>query len=125
VHPRFRTPWLTQILVGVFAAGFAGFFPIDLLVQLVNIGTLLAFALVCGGILILRRTRPDLERPFKTPWVPVVPVLGILSCLGLAATLPADTWIRLFVWMAIGLAVYFGYGRKHAVLRRDSSSRNV
>jgi APA family basic amino acid/polyamine antiporter len=125
VHPKFRTPWLTQILVGVFAAGFAGFFPIDLLVQLVNIGTLLAFALVCGGILILRRTRPDLERPFKTPWVPVVPVLGILSCLGLAATLPADTWIRLFVWMAIGLAVYFGYGRKHAVLRRDPSSRNV
>src|SRR6266853_447540 len=125
VHPRFRTPWLTQILVGVFAAGFAGFFPIDLLVQLVNIGTLVAFALVCGGILILRRTRPDLERPFKTPWVPVVPVLGILSCLGLAATLPVATWIRLFVWMAIGLAVYFGYGQKHAVLRRDPSSGNV
>jgi APA family basic amino acid/polyamine antiporter len=118
VHPRFRTPWLTQILVGVFACVFAGFFPIDLLVQLVNIGTLLAFVLVCGGIIILRRTRPDLERPFKTPWVPLVPILGIFSCLGLAATLPADTWIRLFVWMAIGLGVYFGYGRKHSVLRR-------
>jgi APA family basic amino acid/polyamine antiporter len=120
VHPRFRTPWLTQILVGVFAGVFAGFFPIDLLVQLVNIGTLLAFVLVCGGILILRRTRPDLERPFRTPWVPVVPVLGILSCLGLAATLPADTWIRLIVWMTIGLAIYFGYGRKHAALRRKN-----
>jgi APA family basic amino acid/polyamine antiporter len=109
------------VLVGVFAAVFAGFFPIDLLVQMVNIGTLLAFVLVCAGILILRRTRPDLERPFRTPWVPVVPVLGILSCLGLAATLPADTWIRLFVWMAIGLAIYFGYGRKHSLLGRTNA----
>jgi APA family basic amino acid/polyamine antiporter len=119
VHPRFRTPWLTQIFVGVFAGFFAGLFPIDLLVQLVNIGTLLAFGLVCGGIIILRRTRPDLERPFKTPWVPVVPILGVLSCVGLAATLPADTWARLIVWLVIGLAIYFGYSRRHSVLRQS------
>jgi APA family basic amino acid/polyamine antiporter len=122
VHPKLRTPWLTQMLVGVFAAAFTGLFPIELLGQLVNIGTLLAFALVSGGVLVLRRTRPDLERPFRTPWVPVVPVLGILSCLGLMATLPLDTWLRLFVWMLVGALFYFGYGRRHSALRDRSGS---
>ncbi|HEX5385806.1 MAG TPA: amino acid permease [Gemmatimonadales bacterium] len=116
IHPRFRTPYLTQIFVGIFAGFFAGVFPIQLLGELVNIGTLLAFVLVCGGIIILRRTRPDLNRPFRTPWVPLVPILGILSCLGLMATLPVDTWIRLFVWMIIGLVIYFAYGRRHSTL---------
>ncbi len=116
VHPRFRTPYLTQIFVGVFAAFFGGVFPIQLLGELVNIGTLLAFVLVCGGIIILRRTRPDLERPFRTPLVPLVPILGMLACFGLMAALPADTWIRLFVWMALGLIIYFVYGRKHSTL---------
>src|SRR5467141_3101211 len=117
VHPRFRTPWLTQIFVGLFAMFFTGVFPIQLLGELVNIGTLLAFVLVCGGVWILRHTRPDLDRPFKTPWVPVVPILGVLCCGGLMATLPGDTWIRLFVWMAIGLVIYFLYGRRHSTLR--------
>jgi APA family basic amino acid/polyamine antiporter len=83
----------------------------------VNIGTLLACVLVCGGIIILRRTRPDLPRPFKTPLVPLVPILGILSCLGLMATLPGDTWLRLLVWMALGLLLYFAYGRRHSTLQ--------
>jgi basic amino acid/polyamine antiporter, APA family len=116
IHPRFRTPWITQIFVGIFAAFFTGFFPIDLLGQLVNIGTLLAFVLVCGGIIVLRRSRPDLDRPFRTPWVPAVPILGVLSCIGLMLTLPTDTWIRLVVWMIIGLAIYFGYSRRHSHL---------
>jgi len=116
VHPRFRTPYLSTIYTGIAVAAFTGLFPIQILGQLVNIGTLLAFVLVCGGVWMLRHTRPDLERPFKTPWVPVVPILGILTCLGLMATLPLDTWIRLLVWLVIGFAIYFGYGWKHSFL---------
>src|SRR2546422_4006042 len=116
VHPRFRTPYLSTIYTGIAVAAFTGLFPIQILGQLVNIGTLLAFVLVCGGVWMLRHTRPGLERPFKTPWVPVVPILGILTCLGLMATLPLDTWIRLLVWLVIGFAIYFGYGRKHSFL---------
>ena len=116
VHPRFRTPYLSTIYTGIAVAAFTGLFPIQILGQLVNIGTLLAFVLVCGGVWMLRHTRPDLERPFKTPWVPVVPILGILTCLGLMAMLPLDTWIRLLVWLVIGFAIYFGYGWKHSFL---------
>ena len=95
-----------------------GLLPLQLLGTWVNIGTLLAFVLVCGGVWVLRHTRPDLQRPFRVPFVPLVSILGILSCLGLMLTLPLDTWIRLVVWLAIGLAVYFGYGRAHSALRR-------
>jgi len=116
VHPRFRTPYLSTIYTGIAVAAFTGLFPIQILGQLVNIGTLLAFVLVCGGVWMLRHTRADLERPFKTPWVPVVPILGILTCLGLMAMLPLDTWIRLLVWLVIGFAIYFAYGRKHSFL---------
>ena len=100
----------------------AGALPLQLLGQLVNIGTLLAFALVCAGVWILRHKRPELERPFRTPWMPFVPIMGILTCVGLMLTLPADTWIRLLVWLLIGFAVYFGYGRKHSVLQRELST---
>jgi APA family basic amino acid/polyamine antiporter len=125
VHPRFRTPYLTQIFVGLFAAFFAGLFPIQLLGELVNIGTLLAFVLVCGGIIILRRTRPDLQRPFRTPWVPIVPILGMVSCFGLMATLPGDTWLRLIIWMAIGLVIYFTYSRRHSTLQTGVDERKA
>src|SRR5213595_1584764 len=117
VHPRFRTPYLSTIYTGIAVAIFTGLFPIQILGQMVNIGTLLAFVLVCGGVWVLRRKRPELERPFRTPLVPLVPILGIVSCLGLMLTLPFDTWVRLFVWLALGLAVYFGYSRKHSALR--------
>jgi APA family basic amino acid/polyamine antiporter len=119
VHPRFRTPYLSTIYVGLIVAVVTGTFPIQILGELVNIGTLLAFVLVCAGVWILRGKRPDLERPFRTPLVPLVPILGILSCFGLMATLPGDTWLRLLVWLLIGFVIYFSYGRKHSVLQRE------
>jgi basic amino acid/polyamine antiporter, APA family len=118
VHPRFRTPYLSTIYTGVAVCVATGLLPLQLLGTWVNIGTLLAFVLVCGGVWILRHTRPDLERPFRVPFVPLIPLLGMLSCLGLMLTLPLDTWVRLFVWLAIGLVVYFAYGRYHSTLRR-------
>ena len=121
VHPKYRTPYLSSIYTGIAVAIGAGMLPLQLLGQLVNIGTLLAFVLVCIGVLVLRRTRPDLERPFKTPLVPFVPIMGIITCLGLMATLPGDTWLRLIVWLAIGFVIYFGYGRRHSVLQREGS----
>ncbi len=118
VHPKFRTPYISSITVGLFVAVFASVVPIGILGELVSIGTLLAFVIVCAGVLILRKRRPDLHRPFKTPWVPVVPILGIVISFALMASLPLATWIRLFVWLAIGMAIYFGYGRYHSHVQR-------
>jgi len=118
VHPKFGTPYVSTIVTGLVAAVIAGMFPIGLLGELVSIGTLLAFVIVCGGIIVLRRKQPELPRPFRTPLVPLVPILGILTCLGMMALLPSDTWLRLIIWLAIGLAIYFAYGRKHSVLNK-------
>jgi APA family basic amino acid/polyamine antiporter len=117
VHPRYRTPYLSTIYTGIAVSLATGLLPLQLLGQLVNIGTLLAFVLVCAGVWLLRRTRPDLARPFRTPLVPFVPIMGMLCCFGLMLTLPTDTWIRLAVWLAIGLVIYFAYGRRHSRLR--------
>ncbi|PWU08836.1 MAG: amino acid permease [Terriglobia bacterium] len=114
VHPRFRTPYISSITVGIFVAVFAALIPIGILGELVSIGTLLAFVIVCAGVWVLRRRRPDLPRPFQTPLVPLVPILGIGISLLLMASLPGDTWLRLIVWLAIGLVIYFGYGRRHS-----------
>jgi len=119
VHPTFRTPYLSTIYTGCAVGLGTGLLPLQLLGQLVNIGTLLAFVLVCAGVWILRTKRPDLERPFKTPLVPFVPIMGILCCFGLMLTLPGDTWLRLVVWLIIGFVIYFGYSRRHSVLQRE------
>ncbi len=116
VHPTFRTPWISTILIGVFVTGLTGFLPIDALLHLTNIGTLFAFVVVCTAVLIMRRTNPEAERPFRCPFVPVVPVLGIATCLLLMLSLPAANWWRLFAWLALGLIIYFGYGLRHSVL---------
>jgi APA family basic amino acid/polyamine antiporter len=122
VHPRFRTPYITTILTGVVAGVVAGLFPIGLLGELVSIGTLLAFVIVCAGIIVLRYKSPNLARPFRTPFVPLVPILGILICGYMMYSLPWATWERLIVWMAIGLAIYFLYSRKHSKLARAEGS---
>ena len=117
VHPEYQTPHLSTLVVGVAVALLAGFMPIEKLGELVSIGTLFAFVLVCGGVLVLRVSHPELPRHFKCPASPYVPIAGILVCLGLMAGLPIDTWIRLFVWLALGFLIYFGYGIKHSELR--------
>ncbi|MGH9700230.1 MAG: amino acid permease [Candidatus Acidiferrales bacterium] len=117
VHKRFQTPWISSLVVGVCVAFFASLIPIGDLAVLVNIGTLLAFVIVCAGVWVLRRKRPDLPRPFKTPLVPLVPILGILTSLAAMLSLPAKTWWRLLIWLVIGLFVYVFYGRKHSKVR--------
>jgi len=123
IHPTRRTPWISTIVVGVCVAFFGALIPIGTLGQLVAIGTLLAFVIVSAGILILRRTRPDLPRPFRTPGVPAVPILSVIVALLLMASLPWQTWVRLIVWLVIGLVVYFAYGRRHSLVGRSNAPR--
>jgi APA family basic amino acid/polyamine antiporter len=118
VHERFRTPHKATILTGVFVATVAAFVPLRILAELVNIGTLLAFVIVCAAVLIMRKTNPNAARPFRAPFVPLVPILGIAFCLLLMFSLPAENWLRLFVWLLIGFVIYFGYGRRHSVMAR-------
>jgi basic amino acid/polyamine antiporter, APA family len=116
VHPRFRTPWKSTLATGAFVGVLAAFLPINVLLTLVNMGTLFAFVIVCAAVLVMRRTAPHIHRPFRAPLVPLVPILGIVSCLLLMFSLPPENWLRLFVWAAIGLVIYFGYGRRRSIL---------
>src|SRR5260370_15751321 len=117
VHPKFRTPWKSNLLLMLFVGLFAAFAPISVVGQMTSIGTLLAFVLVCGGILVMRKTHADIPRPFKTPLVPLVPILGILCNLLMMFGLGWTNWARLIVWLVIGLAIYFYYSRHHSKLQ--------
>jgi APA family basic amino acid/polyamine antiporter len=119
VHPRFRTPWKSTILIGTFVSILAGLLPIDALLHLTNIGTLFAFVIVCAAVLIMRRIDPGAPRPFRCPFVPAVPLLGVCTCLLLMFSLPPANWYRLFGWLAIGLCIYFLYGRHHSLLGKQ------
>jgi len=118
VHPRFRTPHITTIWTGVVVAGVAMVTNIGDLADLTNIGTLFAFILVCLGVNMLRRVSPERSRPFRVPFVPIFPILGVIFCVALMLSLPVMTWIRFVVWLAIGLCIYFTYGMWHSKLRR-------
>jgi APA family basic amino acid/polyamine antiporter len=118
VHPKFRTPWITTIIFGAFAAIMPAFLPIERLSELVNIGTLLAFTIVSAGVWVLRVRHPEMKRPFKTPLVPLVPILGILSAVYLMSRLERITWIVMVLWLLIGLVIYFGYSVKHSKVQR-------
>ncbi|HEY0782377.1 MAG TPA: amino acid permease [Thermoanaerobaculia bacterium] len=116
IHPRFRTPHKATLAVGLFVVSITAFLPIDVLLNLVNMGTILAFLIVCLAVPIMRRTHPDAERSFRVPWGPILPICGVLSCALLMFSLPSENWLRLVIWFLIGLAIYLLYGRRHSVL---------
>jgi len=117
LHPKFRTPYKSNMLLFIFVGLFAGFLPESVAGDLTSIGTLLAFVLVCAGIIILRRRDPNLHRPFKTPLVPLVPILGIIVCAAMIFSLWGTTLLSAFVWMIIGLLIYFGYSKNNSKLK--------
>jgi len=116
VHDRFRTPWKSTILTGIFVGTLGGLLPLRILAELVNIGTLLAFVIVCAAVLVMRRTHPNVERPFRAPFVPLTPILGMGLSLMLMFSLPWENWLRLIIWLAIGLAIYFAYSQRHSTI---------
>jgi APA family basic amino acid/polyamine antiporter len=122
IHPSFRTPWKSTILTGLFVSAMAGFVPLSILAEMTSIGTLFAFVIVCGAVIVMRRTNPDANRPFRAPMVPLVPFLGIATCLLLMFSLPVENWYRLIIWMAIGFVLYFTYGYQHSELRRRTEA---
>jgi APA family basic amino acid/polyamine antiporter len=124
VHERFRTPWKSTILTGVFVGSMGALVPLRILAELVNIGTLLAFVIVCAAVLIMRRTHPQADRPFRCPLVPLVPILGIAFCLLLMFSLPAENWLRLIIWLLLGFVIYFSYGRYHSVMAQQRAHEN-
>jgi APA family basic amino acid/polyamine antiporter len=123
LHPKFKTPWKSNLMFFVFVGLIAAFIPASVISDMTVIGTLFAFVLVCVGIIVLRKTDPAIPRPFRTPWVPVIPVLGILVCTGLIYTLGPANWLRLIIWLIIGIFIYIGYGIKHSKLQEDAAKK--
>lgn len=122
LHPKFKTPYQSNLILGLFISLFAAFVPLNVVGEMTSIGTLLAFLMVCVGILILRKTDPDAERPFKVPLVPLIPILGILVCAGIMIFMPWETWLRLIIWLAIGMAIYYLYGKKRSILGNQAKN---
>ena len=122
VHPTRRTPWLISIIVTVIVALVAGLTPVGVLEEMVNIGTLSAFVLVSVGVVVLRRSRPDLKRGFRVPWSPVLPILSALICVYLMLNLTVETWLRFLVWLVVGFVIYFAYSRRHSRLGKDAGT---
>ncbi|WP_020691819.1 APC family permease [Aeromicrobium massiliense] len=123
LHPTFHTPVRLTVIIVVGVAALAAFVPIHTLAEMVSIGTLFAFLVVSVAVLVLRHTKPDLKRPFRTPWVPVVPVLSALACVALMTNLAVETWLRFLVWLVVGLAIYLFYGRHHTRLAKEEAAR--
>jgi APA family basic amino acid/polyamine antiporter len=121
IHERFKTPWKSTILTGIFVGTLAALLPLNVLAELVNIGTLMAFLMVCAAVLVMRKTHPEAHRPFKVPLMPITPILGIVTCLVLMFSLPAENWVRLVVWLAIGFGIYFTYGVRHSELAKRAA----
>ena len=118
MHPRFRTPWISSITVGLVVAVFASILPLDKLGEMTSIGTLLAFIIVCAGVMVLRKRSPELPRPFRAPFMPVTPILGIAISLAMMLGLPLETWERLVIWLIVGLLIYFTYSVKHSKVQQ-------
>lgn len=116
LHPKFKTPYKGNLVILILVGVFAAFVPGDVVGHMTSIGTLFAFMLVCAAVIVLRKTEPNLHREFKTPWVPFIPILGIIACGAMIFGLGWENWLRLFVWLAIGFVIYFGYSRKHSIL---------
>ena len=125
IHPTWQTPWRSNLIFMAFGSLLAGFVPISRLAHMTSIGTLLAFVIVCAGVIVLRRTRPDLKRPYRTPLVPLVPILGIIVCATMMYSLGAENWWRLIVWLVVGLAIYFSYSRRHSRRQQQAAPAAV
>lgn len=124
VHPKFGTPYKSNLLFAVFVSLFAAFVPVRIVGEMVSIGTLFAFILVCIGIMFMRKSDPTTPRPFRAPWVPFTPIAGIVVCLSMMLSLPGDTWLRLAIWMILGIIIYFFYGKKHSIVRKNHRLNN-
>jgi APA family basic amino acid/polyamine antiporter len=122
IHPKFHTPWRSNLLFFFLVAPFSAFLPLSIVGRMTSIGTLFAFVIVCAGVWVMRMRNPDQKRPFRTPWVPVLPLLGMLINFGLMYSLGRSNWVRLGLWLAIGQGIYFGYGRRHSRLLKDTQS---
>lgn len=118
-HPVFHTPWRSNLVLMLVVALFGAFAPLSLVGEMTSIGTFLAFVIVCAGVLVLRVRHPEIPRPFRTPWTPWVPLLGIATCVAMMVSLGHSNWLRLVIWLAIGLLVYWVYGRRHSKLRNQ------
>ena len=121
IHPKLATPWKSTILTGICVGTMGSLLPLRILAELVSIGTLMAFVMVCAAVLVMRKTNPDAERPFRVPLSPITPILGIAICLLIMFSLPGENWLRLVIWLALGLAVYFGYSKKHSFLAKHNA----